>query len=145
MSQENNPQVASVPPTNRFNRSMEAALTRDPDVLIVGEASERSKETLKSAMTLGHVVRQNFTFSHDHMKRVMDLARLRRTYPAESEVGLDIIRRDKNATLPARVRKLLAKQDRLVVYTMEDPVEYHYSMHPAKKLFLNQDSVTDEA
>lgn len=121
-----------------FDAAFAKAMTADPDVIIIGEASEEAKEHLE-LMSFGPTIKYQtvHAFASAHLRTYVDLLALRDTHPAESEVGLSIVRHNPQNQLPARVRNLLKRPLRQTVYSLEEPVEYDISQHRFKTLTNN--------
>lgn len=120
---------------NPFDEAFQHALNADPDVLIVGEASEKAKAELEGiTFAPDTVYRTVHAYSSEYIRTYLDLLALRNTHPAESEVGLSIVRLSPKNQLPARVRNLLKRPLRPTVYSLEAPIEYDISQFPHKTL-----------
>lgn len=146
MTDQDDSRAAEGAVINPFDEAFRYALRADPDVLIVGEASGEAKAILMDCIASGPPV---YIDAHGaaprHVRAIMDLYWLAGKYPAEAEVGIRMLRRDKNATLPARIRRLLKTTVRSKVYSLEEPPEYDLSQYPVKTIRLTQEGVADEA
>lgn len=111
---------------NPFDVKMTEALKRDPDILVIGEASEETRQAIEGVT----VVMGSYDVIHAGpsplARKKLRLQLLAFSHPAESEVALRMLDRDSKVVFPANVRRLMRNRS-LPKITWEEPMEYDLS------------------
>lgn len=102
-------------------------LSRDPETIVIGEATESARQVIAEAVKSGEptisVVYANLAC---YRKSVLDASGLRLDQPAMYEVCLSIIDKDQNATLPRGMDRRIVRAAKKTKITYEQPIEHTF-------------------
>jgi hypothetical protein len=102
-------------------------LKRDPDTIVIGQATESEYQAVVEAVKSGRptisVVYANLAC---YRKSVLDASGLRLKQPAMYDVCLSIIDKDQNAPLPRGMDRRIARSVRQFEITYEQPIDHTF-------------------